>query len=150
MDLTNTAVIVFPMCRMVVTTLEHGALSDIRKILGHSDYTPNHAADLCNRLVITYMGIENSFNETKHRANTLAAQIGRQSIFSRTTGLFSKYGVNGRCPWQNVPLQNIQAQWAGQVNCWCCWFDKCDEALRGYLTKYDCSSADINPIYVNF
>jgi NAD+ synthase (glutamine-hydrolysing) len=21
-----------------------------------------------------------------------------------------------------------------------------DEALRGYLTKYDCSSADINPI----
>lgn len=57
-------------------------LSDIRKILGDTDYTPSHAADLCNRLLVTcYMGTENSSNETKHRANTLAAQIGRYVLF---------------------------------------------------------------------
>ncbi|KAJ3658260.1 hypothetical protein Zmor_010011 [Zophobas morio] len=127
-------------------------------------------------LVTCYMGTENSSKETKQRAAALAASIGSYhmhividkaitaiiEIFSGVTGLFPKFAVNGGCPRQNVALQNIQARlrmvlsylfaqlmlWArnrpggllvlGSANV--------DEALRGYMTKYDCSSADINPI----
>lgn len=83
-------------------------------------------------------------------------------IFSRVTGLFPKFASQGGCARQNLALQNIQARvrmvlsylfaqlmlWArgrpggllvlGSANV--------DEALRGYMTKYDCSSADVNPI----
>lgn len=127
-------------------------------------------------LVTCYMGTENSSKETKNRASGLAAAIGSYhlnividkavsaclEIFSTITGLFPKFAANGGCPRQNMALQNIQARlrmvlsylfaqlvlWArgrpggllvlGSANV--------DEALRGYLTKYDCSSADINPI----
>ncbi|XP_018572873.1 probable glutamine-dependent NAD(+) synthetase [Anoplophora glabripennis] len=127
-------------------------------------------------LVTCYMGTENSSKETKQRASALAAAIGSYhmnividkaisavlEIFSTVTGLFPKFAVNGGCPRQNLALQNIQARvrmvlsylfaqlmlWArgrpggllvlGSANV--------DEALRGYMTKYDCSSADINPI----
>ncbi|KAF7277740.1 NAD synthetase [Rhynchophorus ferrugineus] len=127
-------------------------------------------------LVTCYMGTENSSKETKNRAAGLAAAIGSYhlhivvdkainaclEIFSTITGLFPKFASNGGCPRQNMALQNIQARirmvlsylfaqlvlWArgrpggllvlGSANV--------DEALRGYMTKYDCSSADINPI----
>lgn len=73
-----------------------------------------------------------------------------------------KFKVHGGSAAENLALQNIQARlrmvlaylfaqllpWArgkiggllvlGSANV--------DESLRGYLTKYDCSSADINPI----
>eukprot|EP00239_Pterosperma_sp_CCMP1384_P010156 CAMPEP_0197863684 /NCGR_PEP_ID=MMETSP1438-20131217/41336_1 /TAXON_ID=1461541 /ORGANISM="Pterosperma sp., Strain CCMP1384" /LENGTH=325 /DNA_ID=CAMNT_0043481675 /DNA_START=96 /DNA_END=1073 /DNA_ORIENTATION=- len=73
-----------------------------------------------------------------------------------------KFKIDGGEPVENLALQNIQARirmvvaflfaqllpWArgqagfllvlGSANV--------DEGLRGYLTKYDCSSADINPI----
>ncbi|XP_060531013.1 glutamine-dependent NAD(+) synthetase isoform X2 [Cylas formicarius] len=127
-------------------------------------------------LVTCYMGTENSSKETKQRAAALAAAIGSYhlhividkavnaclEIFSTVTGLFPKFAANGGCARQNLALQNIQARlrmvlsylfaqlvlWArgrpggllvlGSANV--------DEALRGYMTKYDCSSADINPI----
>ncbi|KAL1505640.1 hypothetical protein ABEB36_005159 [Hypothenemus hampei] len=127
-------------------------------------------------LVTCYMGTENSSKETKNRACDLALAIGSYhlsividkaisaclEIFSTVTGLFVKFAANGGCARQNMALQNIQARlrmvlsylfaqlmlWArgrpggllvlGSANV--------DEALRGYMTKYDCSSADINPI----
>lgn len=53
-------------------------LSDLRKILMDGEYTPKVASELCNKLLVTcYMGTENSSKETKNRAATLAAQIGR-------------------------------------------------------------------------
>lgn len=83
-------------------------------------------------------------------------------IFSSVTGLFPRFASKNGCARQNLALQNIQARlrmvlsylfaqlmlWArkrpggllvlGSANV--------DEGLRGYMTKYDCSSADINPI----
>lgn len=127
-------------------------------------------------LVTCYMASENSSKETKQRASTLAAQIGSYhmlisidkvvkvvlEVFGSVTGLFPKFHARGGCARQNLALQNVQARlrmvlsylfaqlmlWArkrpggllvlGSANV--------DEALRGYMTKYDCSSADINPI----
>lgn len=83
-------------------------------------------------------------------------------IFSTVTGLFPKFAVNGGCPRQNLALQNIQARMRmvlsylfAQLMLWArgrpggllvVGSANVDEALRGYMTKYDCSSADINPI----
>jgi NAD+ synthase (glutamine-hydrolysing) len=86
-----------------------------------------------------------------------------RTLFATVTGMSPKFKVHGGSPPENLALQNIQARlrmvlaymfalllpWVrsrttggllvlGSANV--------DEALRGYLTKYDCSSADINPI----
>ncbi|KAI5101338.1 glutamine-dependent NAD(+) synthetase, partial [Silurus meridionalis] len=123
-----------------------------------------------------YMGSENSSEDTQNRAKELAAQIGSNhlkinidmavkgmlGIFSMVTGKWPTFRANGGSSRENLALQNVQARvrmilaylfaqlylWArgkpggllvlGSANV--------DESLTGYFTKYDCSSADINPI----
>eukprot|EP00126_Sphaerothecum_destruens_P015714 Sdes_comp9752_c0_seq2m1266 len=74
-----------------------------------------------------------------------------------------QFSVNGGTRCENQALQNIQARLRmvlsymfAQLTLWSknrpsasllvLGTSNVDEALRGYLTKYDCSSADINPI----
>lgn len=127
-------------------------------------------------LVTCYMGSENSSKETRHRANALSDQIGSYhlsiaidaavtavlNIFTTITGLAPKFRANGGCARQNLALQNVQARVRmvlsylfAQLMLWVrnrpggllvLGSANVDEALRGYMTKYDCSSADINPI----
>ncbi|KAH7105940.1 glutamine-dependent NAD(+) synthetase with GAT domain-containing protein [Auriculariales sp. MPI-PUGE-AT-0066] len=123
-----------------------------------------------------YMGTENSSNDTRSRAKELADAIGSyhvdlnmdslvtaiRNLFTLITGFKPQYKMHGGSQAENLALQNIQARlrmvlsymfaqllpWVrgkqggllvlGSANV--------DESLRGYLTKYDCSSADINPI----
>ncbi|KAI0339491.1 glutamine-dependent NAD(+) synthetase with GAT domain-containing protein [Trametopsis cervina] len=123
-----------------------------------------------------YMGTENSSADTRKRAKELAEAIGSyhtdlnmdsivtavRDLFAFVTGVKPQYRVHGGSNAENLALQNIQARlrmvlaylfaqllpWArgrnggllvlGSANV--------DESLRGYFTKYDCSSADINPI----
>ncbi|CAN3374876.1 hypothetical protein DIURU_002611 [Diutina rugosa] len=124
----------------------------------------------------SYMGTQNSSKETRERAKQLASDIGSYhidididtivssvvSLFEVATGKRPVFKVFGGSSTENLALQNIQARlrmvmsylfaqllpWTrskpsgllvlGSANV--------DECLRGYLTKYDCSSADINPI----
>lgn len=127
-------------------------------------------------LVTCYMGSENSSKETKQRAGRLANQLGCYhielnidsavstilNIFNTVTGLTPKFRTQGGCPRQNLALQNIQARLRmvlsylfAQLMLWVrnrpggllvLGSANVDESLRGYMTKYDCSSADINPI----
>ncbi|KAH9933494.1 glutamine-dependent NAD synthetase with GAT domain-containing protein [Fomitopsis serialis] len=123
-----------------------------------------------------YMGTENSSIDTRRRAKELSEAIGSyhtdlnmdtlvtavRSLFSFVTGVKPQFRAHGGSPAENLALQNIQARlrmvlaylfaqllpWVrgrtggllvlGSANV--------DESLRGYLTKYDCSSADVNPI----
>ncbi|XP_066504175.1 glutamine-dependent NAD(+) synthetase [Hoplias malabaricus] len=123
-----------------------------------------------------YMASENSSVDTRNRAKDLATQIGSNhlninidmavkgllGIFCMVMGKMPKFCVNGGSSRENLALQNVQARvrmilaylfaqlclWArgrpggllvlGSANV--------DESLTGYFTKYDCSSADINPI----
>ncbi|EIW79283.1 glutamine-dependent NAD(+) synthetase with GAT domain-containing protein [Coniophora puteana RWD-64-598 SS2] len=123
-----------------------------------------------------YMGTENSSRETRSRAKELATTIGSyhidlnmdslvtavRDLFAYVTGVKPQFRVHGGSNAENLALQNIQARlrmviaylfaqllpWVrgrqggllvlGSANV--------DESLRGYFTKYDCSSADINPI----
>ncbi|KDN40445.1 glutamine-dependent NAD(+) synthetase with GAT domain-containing protein [Tilletiaria anomala UBC 951] len=123
-----------------------------------------------------YMGTKNSSKDTRARAKELAHAIGSYhvdlnmdnvveailTLFTAVTTFTPRFKVHGGTAGENLALQNIQARlrmllaymfaqllpWVrgksggllvlGSANV--------DESLRGYLTKYDCSSADLNPI----
>ena len=126
--------------------------------------------------VTCYMGSENSSEDTKRRADKLARQIGSYhmnvaidnmvkaviAVFSTATGNIPKFRVRGGSVRENLALQNVQARVRmvtaylfAQLMLWVrgrpggllvLGSANVDEALRGYMTKYDCSSADVNPI----
>ncbi|XP_046431572.1 glutamine-dependent NAD(+) synthetase isoform X2 [Neodiprion pinetum] len=127
-------------------------------------------------LFTCYMATENSSIETKTRAAELASQIGAYhhgividtavsavlGIFQQVTKLTPRFKVHGGSPRESLALQNIQARLRmviaylfAQLMLWVrgrpggllvLGSGNVDEALRGYFTKYDCSSADVNPI----
>eukprot|EP00842_Homolaphlyctis_polyrhiza_P000801 jgi/Hompol1/1721/HPOL_000260-RA len=123
-----------------------------------------------------YMGTTNSSAETRDRAKLFAERIGCyhlsfsidtavdavMSIFSLVTGKTPRFRAHGGTERENLALQNVQARLRmvssylfAQLLLWTrdrrgsllvLGSANVDEGLRGYLTKYDCSSADINPI----
>ncbi len=124
----------------------------------------------------TYMGTVNSSRATESRAERLGKVIGSNhlsikidvavsamiKIFELATGKTPNFSSRGGTMSEDLALQNIQARirmvtaylfaqllpWVtgrkgfllvlGSANV--------DEGLRGYMTKYDCSAADLNPI----
>ncbi len=126
--------------------------------------------------VTCYMGTENSSVATKTRAQSLASDIGSNhlsividvavravvQIWTTTMNIVPRFRVNGGTNMENAALQNIQARlrmvlayFFAQLTLWSVGRPgsllvlgsaNVDECLRGYFTKYDCSSADLNPI----
>lgn len=124
----------------------------------------------------TYMGTENSSAATKKRAASLAREIGCYHLemsmdtmvaaviktFALLTGKTPQYLSRGGTLQQDLALQNIQARlrmvmayllaqllpWVRSKTGFLLVLSSAnvDEALRGYMTKYDCSSGDLNPI----
>ncbi|CUM67258.1 uncharacterized protein PRCAT00004951001 [Priceomyces carsonii] len=124
----------------------------------------------------SFMGTENSSKETRARAKDLAEDIGSYhvdmnmdtlvaavvSVFQVATGKKPIFKIFGGSQTENLALQNIQARlrmvlsylfaqllpWTRNIagGLLVLGSANVDECLRGYLTKYDCSSADINPI----
>jgi len=87
-----------------------------------------------------------------------------RNIFTTATNFSPRFRVHGGSTAENLALQNIQAR-TRMVNAYLfaqllptvrnrvsgggllvLGSGNVDECLRGYLTKYDCSSADLNPI----
>lgn len=117
-----------------------------------SEETRARAEKLAGEIGSTHLEI--SIDEVVEAFEKLAA-----STFKKTP----RFKVFGGSNTENLALQNIQARTRmvcayllAQLSLW--GFADCpksllvlgsanvDEALRGYMTKYDCSSADINPI----
>jgi NAD+ synthase (glutamine-hydrolysing) len=136
--------------------------------------TPEELANYV--LHTTFMGTENSSEKTLSRAKRLGESVGSYhlsikidlmveaviKVFTMTTNKTPRFSVHGGTSTEDLALQNIQARlrmvtaylyaqllpWVrgrsgfllvlGSANV--------DEGLRGYMTKYDCSSADLNPI----
>ena len=126
--------------------------------------------------VTCYMGTSNSSEETRARAKNIASQINSYhfgisidaavsaivSIFTSFVGKTPDFRVHGGSWRENIALQNVQARVRmvisylfAQLVLWArgakggllvLGSSNVDESLRGYMTKYDCSSADINPI----
>lgn len=127
-------------------------------------------------LVTCYMGTKNSSEDTCSQSKDLSSQIGSYhlkikidiiidailTVFTLVTGITPKFRVHGGSTRENLALQNIQARirmvmayFFAQLVLWTrnrsggllvLGSGNVDEGLAGYLTKYDCSSADINPI----
>ncbi|EFX01156.1 glutamine-dependent NAD(+) synthetase [Grosmannia clavigera kw1407] len=147
-DSCATATIVFSMCRLVMAAVEEGnetVMEVFKRWCRHAETLPKTPQELCNCIMHSiYMGMKTqSSKETRQRAETLAKDIGSyhtdiniddafhsfKGLFSGATGFDPKFKVYGGGNTENL---------LGSANV--------DECLRGYLTKYDCSSADINPI----
>lgn len=123
-----------------------------------------------------YLSTSNSSLETEARAKLLSDKIGSFhisipietivsatiSVFEVATGRRPIYKILGGSHNENLALQNVQARIRMVVSYLFAqllpWVNgrigsllvlgsaNVDETLRGYLTKYDCSSADVNPI----
>ncbi|KAL6979416.1 NAD(+) synthase (glutamine-hydrolyzing) [Sarracenia purpurea var. burkii] len=174
-DSSSVAAIVGFMCQLVVKEIANGdeqVKADAIRI-GH--YTngqfPTDSKEFAKRIFYTY-----SSEATRMRAKVLADEIGSWhldvcidgvvsallSLFQTLTGRSPRYKVDGGSNIENLGLQNIQARirmvLAFMLASLMPWVhnkpgfylvlgsSNVDEGLRGYLTKYDCSSADINPI----
>lgn len=124
----------------------------------------------------TYMGTQNSSEATRKRATQLALEIGSYHInmtidtmvkavvstFEIITGKRPRFNIHGGTNQEDLALQNIQARlrmvmayllaqllpWVRSRSSFLLVLSSAnvDEGLRGYMTKYDCSSADLNPI----
>lgn len=123
-----------------------------------------------------YMGTVNSSTETRARAKALAGEVGSHHVDTNIDDIVTafrttfaaggapepKFRAHGGSHRENLALQNIQARsrmvyayTLAQLLPWSLGrpgallvlaAGNVDEALRGYLTKYDCSAADLNPI----
>ncbi|XP_059153927.1 glutamine-dependent NAD(+) synthetase-like [Physella acuta] len=123
-----------------------------------------------------YMSTTNSSAETKSYAAELAEQIGSYhmgisvdlavesllKIFQLAFSVVPRFKAHGGSLRENLAMQNVQARVRmvvsylfAQLSLWArgkpggllvLGSSNVDESLRGYMTKYDCSSADINPI----
>ncbi|KAL6910440.1 hypothetical protein GGI43DRAFT_390145 [Trichoderma evansii] len=118
-----------------------------------SKETRQRAKDLASRIGSHHidMNIDDTFHATKN-------------LLTQGTGFEPKFKVHGGSVAENLALQNIQSrsrmviayyyaqmlptvrQRPGGGGLLVLGSSNVDECLRGYLTKYDCSSADLNPI----
>ncbi|KAJ3703849.1 hypothetical protein LUZ61_007554 [Rhynchospora tenuis] len=127
-------------------------------------------------LYTVFMGSGNSSKATRSRAKRLSEEVGAHHVDVDIDNIFwaflivvqglcgklPRYKVDGGSNTENLGLQNIQARvrmvLAYMLSLFLPWMhnksgfylvlgsSNVDEALRGYLTKYDCSAADLNPI----
>jgi len=123
-----------------------------------------------------YLGTKHSSVATESRAKRVAEAIGAFHLFinidgviaallimlKAATNLSPKFASLGGSRTEDLALQNIQARIRMVVAYFFAqllpWYRgktgfllvlgsaNVDEGLRGYMTKYDCSSADLNPI----
>ena len=123
-----------------------------------------------------YLGTTNSSINTQDRAKRLSGAIHSYHhsfaiddvvsavlrVFSAFSGKTPKFVSQGGTMTEDLALQNIQARLRMVMSYLCAqlfpWLrgnkgyllvlssGNVDEALRGYMTKYDCSSGDVNPI----
>ncbi|KAJ8208952.1 hypothetical protein LV164_003725 [Aspergillus fumigatus] len=171
-DSCATAIIVHSMCREVVKAVSEGnqqVIKDVRRLCAEpegSTWLPRTSQEVCNRIFHTsFMGTQNSSKETRDRAKALSTEIGSyhidfnfDTVVTAITNLFTvitnfqpRFKVHGGTGAENAALQNVQARLRMVLSYLFASLlptptNSCLECLRGYLTKYDASSADLNPI----
>ena len=136
----------------------------------------DHRALCNSLLHTCYMGTVNSSDRTRDLAKSLATQLGAYhldikidavvsaavALFTAVTGVAPRFAVHGGRREENLALQNIQARLRMVIGYLFAQLlplvrgrqgyllvlssANVDEGLRGYMTKYDCSSGDLNPI----
>ncbi|OUT21883.1 NAD+ synthetase [Pichia kudriavzevii] len=157
-DSCATAVIVHSMCRLVIENIKAGnkqVMKDVQMITKNDNFpnTPEESKELSSKI--------GSYHVDLNMDNVVSSVV---ALFEVVTGRRPIYKIFGGSNIENLALQNIQARLRmvlaylfAQLLPWVRGKENTggllvlgsanvDEQLRGYLTKYDCSSADINPI----
>ncbi len=133
------------LCNRIFVTIYMGTKNSSKE-------TRNRAALLASQIGSHHLSINID--------NAVTAIVG---IFAEASqGQIPKFAAHGGTVRENVALQNVQARSRmvvaylfAQLVLWTrnrpggllvLGSANVDEALRGYMTKYDCSSADVNPI----
>ncbi|KAL4445070.1 hypothetical protein ABPG74_018798 [Tetrahymena malaccensis] len=175
-DSASTALIVYNMCCVAFETMKNDEtiLKTLRQIVKDESFVPTCPKDICKRVLYTgYLGTRNSSQETRDHAQLLSEEINSthynvniEKVFKAFEDIaeetFGKRPEFNKSYAEDIALQNIQSRsrmimsfLMGQLAPWnkgqngfllVLGSANLDEGLRGYLTKYDCSSADINPI----
>ncbi|CAL5871294.1 uncharacterized protein PFLUO_LOCUS5544 [Penicillium psychrofluorescens] len=130
-DSCSTAIIVHSMCREVLKAVKEGngqVIKDVRRLCAKpedSDWLPTSSQEICKCIFHTsYMGTENSGQETRDRSRRLASDIGSyhvdfnfdtvvtaiMNLFTVITNFQPKFKVHGGSHAENAALQNVQAR----------------------------------------
>ena len=158
------------MCRLVwaAAQLDTGGsvARDLRRVLllGEHEALPSSAHMLTSKLIHTaYMSTKISSEKTRSRSARIAAEIGSNHHhfhIDDVSEAFLCVVSGGKFPVTSgdIAIQNLQARirlvaayLAAQIGVdgkklLVLSTGNADEALRGYMTKYDCSSGDLSPI----
>lgn len=163
LDSSTVAVLVYSMCNQLSQMLENEAvveyfyechkiaLEDVKKTL-------SDPKRMCRQILkCSYISTAYSGKDTERRARLLSEHIGADFSLIPIQDIYAKCKLvePGNSDHKGVTLleQNIQARLRMLVTYFLSGGNRIvlatgnvDEAIMGYLTKYDCSSADINPI----
>ncbi|TKR89093.1 hypothetical protein L596_013246 [Steinernema carpocapsae] len=174
-DSAAVSVMVRLMCEKIVKAVKDHPESNDPAYYFEGQKVNCSARDLCSQILFTcYMGTENSSDLTKNMSRGLAEDIGATHSVAVMDGVVGSYmnlcnnvhnyvpSFTREDPREGLACQNIQARsrmvaaylFAQNVllsagrkgTLLVLGTTNLDESLIGYLTKYDCSSADINPI----
>ena len=120
----------------------------------------NSPKDICHKLLkCIYLSTRYSGRDSHDRALSLAESVGSQFVAHNFDNIFEL--INSSVPLETktdsnvvtLQKQNVQARlrmvltyYMSEGKRLVLATGNVDEALVGYLTKYDCSSADLNPI----
>ena len=171
-DSSSVACLVYKMCQMVFDrvnitgSLQFSPNDSMCHLLGVDDLSSfrqkyKSAKDICAKLLrCVYLGTKYSGEASRQRAEKLASLIGAEFIYLNFNDVYESIlstRVNGKKSQVDVNQvslreQNLQARlrmvhtYFLAENRLVLSSGNVDEALVGYLTKYDCSAGDLNPI----
>lgn len=159
LDSSTVAVLVYSMCVHLYQMRDSPTVKDYFTKCHHETSIEELSSPekICSILLkCRYISTQYSGQETSNRAQALSKSIGANFDTVSIQNLYSKSReIIGRKPDDEVSLldQNIQARlrmamtyYMSEGNRIVLATGNVDEGIMGYLTKYDCSSADINPI----
>lgn len=163
LDSSCVAILVYGMCQFVLKNLH---LEEVQMYF--RDVHNMNPDDLCSTLSInrdickrllkcSYLSTNYSGKTTLNRAKYLCESIGAEFVELSIQDVYSKFRhilpVESKDDQVSLLDQNLQARIRMTATYYLSGGNRIvlatgnvDEAIVGYLTKYDCSSADINPI----
>lgn len=163
LDSASVACLVFCLCNLLwkqVTQQNRYIISKLEELLSTKSGTWTSSKSICHHLLkCAYLSTRFSGQHSENRARNLAFLINAEFIKYNFDDLYrtilETVPLSSRSSDLGVTLiqQNVQARlrmvltyYLSEGKRLVLATGNVDEALVGYLTKYDCSSADLNPI----
>lgn len=164
LDSSTVAVLVYCMCNLLHEKLDEFEVRDYFEKAHNISASevrqqlPGPSA-ICEKILkCSYISTQFSSRETEGRARLLSRAIGADFSCVSIQDIYTQCRSIGGLDARNMDVvslldQNIQARLRMTVTYYLSGGNRIvlatgnvDEGIMGYLTKYDCSSADINPI----